>query len=62
MTQGVVDHLGNLETTPLVVAGLMVGSGEAAGKGVVAPEAAFEPGRFFSLLGDRGVRVARLQR
>jgi len=62
MTYGMVDHLANLETAPLVVAGLMVGSGEAAGKGIVAPEAAFEPGRFFSLLAERGVRAARLQR
>jgi hypothetical protein len=62
MTFGLVDHLANLETAPLVVAGLMVGSGEAAGKGIVAPEVALEPGRFFSLLRERGVRAARLER
>jgi len=61
-TYGLVDHLANLEAVPLVVGGLMVVRGEVHARGVVAPEEALEPERFFSLLAERGVRAARLQR
>jgi len=57
-----VDRLGNLESAPLVEASLLVGRGEATGRGVVAPEAAFDPVRFLGLLAERGVRAAHLER
>jgi hypothetical protein len=61
-TYGMVDHLANLETAPLVVAGLLAGSGEVQAHGVAPPESAFEPARFLAGLAERGVRVARLER
>lgn len=61
-TYGVVDHVGNLETAPLVVACLMAGWGEVQARGVCPPESAFEPGRFLALLAERGVRTAHLVR
>jgi hypothetical protein len=61
-TYGIVDHLGNLATVPLVVAGLLAGWGEVQTKGVSPPESAFEPGRFLALLAERGVRTAHLER
>ncbi|HEU5003634.1 MAG TPA: hypothetical protein VFW71_12785 [Actinomycetota bacterium] len=60
-TFGVVDHLANLEAGPLVVAALQLGAGQVPGAGVLAPEAAFEPLAFLRELGERGVRVARLE-
>lgn len=61
-TLGIVDHLSNLETAPLVVAGLMAGAGEVEASGIASPESAFDPRRFFIRLGERGVRAARLER
>ncbi len=61
-TYGIVDHLGNLETAPLVVACLMAGWGEVQSRGISPPESAFEPGRFLALLAERGVRAAHLER
>ena len=61
-TYGLVDRLGNLESAPLVVASLLVGSGEVTGAGVVPPESAFDPARFLALLSERGVRAAHLVR
>jgi hypothetical protein len=61
-TYGIVDHLANLETAPLVVAGLLAGRGEVQAHGVAAPESAFEPARFLAILAERGVRAARLER
>ena len=60
-TFGVVDHLANLEAGPLVVAALRLGAGQVSQCGAVAPEAAFEPVAFLRELGERGVRVARLE-
>jgi saccharopine dehydrogenase-like NADP-dependent oxidoreductase len=61
-TYGIVDHLANLETAPLVVAGLLAACGEVQAQGVAPPESAFEPARFLALLAERGVRAARLER
>jgi hypothetical protein len=61
-TLGIVDHLANLESGPLVVAAVMAGQGESTGRGVLAPEAAFVPERFVALLAERGIRAARLRR
>jgi hypothetical protein len=61
-TYGVVDHLGNLETAPLVVAGLLAACGDVQAHGVAPPESAFEPARFLAMLAKRGVRAARLER
>jgi saccharopine dehydrogenase-like NADP-dependent oxidoreductase len=61
-TYGVVDHLANLETAPLVVAGLLAACGEAQTHGVAPPESAFDPARFLAILAERGVRAARLER
>ena len=75
-TYGIVDRLHNLESAPLLVACLMLGGSgggsggsnggtddaNPAGHGVVAPQAAFSPTRFLALLGERGVRVAILER
>jgi hypothetical protein len=61
-TFGIVDHLANLESGPLVVATLMAGQGESIGRGVVAPEAAFVAERFVAALAERGIRVAHLRR
>ncbi|MEA2567741.1 MAG: hypothetical protein QOD49_2918 [Actinomycetota bacterium] len=61
-TYGIVDHLANLETAPLVVAGLLAASGEVQAHGVAPPESAFEPDRFLAILAERGVRAARLER
>jgi saccharopine dehydrogenase-like NADP-dependent oxidoreductase len=62
LTYGMVDHLANLETAPLVVAALMVGRGETMIGGVAPPEAALDHERFLSLLADRGVKAAHLER
>src|SRR5262249_45047379 len=59
---GIVDHLPNLETAPLIVAGLLAARGEVQARGVAPPESAFEPGRFLALLAERGVRAAHLER
>jgi len=61
-TYGVVDRLDNLESAPLVVASLLLGSGEVTGAGVAPPESAFDPARFLAGLAKRGVRAARLVR
>lgn len=61
-TYGVVDHLANLESGPLVTAALSIGQGDVVARGVLSPEAAFEPRRFLTLLAERGIRVARLER
>ena len=61
-TYGIVDHLANLETAPLVVAGLLAARGEVQAHGVAPPESAFEPDRFLTVLAERGVRAARLER
>ena len=61
-TYGIVDHLANLETAPLVVAGLLAARGEVQAHGVAPPESAFEPARFLAVLAERGVRAARLER
>jgi hypothetical protein len=61
-TYGLVDHLANLETAPLVVAGLLAARGEVQSHGVAPPESAFEPGRFLAMLAQRGVRAAHLER
>jgi len=60
-TYGIVDHLANLETAPLVVAGLLAARGEVQARGVAPPESAFEPARFLAVLAERGVRAARLE-
>lgn len=61
-TYGIVDHLGNLETAPLAVAGLLAACGEVQAHGVAPPESAFEPTGFLAMLAERGVRAARLER
>jgi saccharopine dehydrogenase-like NADP-dependent oxidoreductase len=61
-TYGIVDHLVNLETAPLVVAGVLAARGEVQAHGVAPPESAFEPARFLATLAERGVRAARLER
>ncbi|HWD70898.1 MAG TPA: hypothetical protein VG779_00085 [Actinomycetota bacterium] len=61
-TYGIVDHLANLETAPLVVAGLLAARGEVQAHGVAPPESAFDPARFLAVLAERGVRAARLER
>jgi hypothetical protein len=62
VTFGIVDRLANLESAPMLVAALLVGGGEVHAHGVVAPEVAFAPARFLAMLGERGVRVATLER
>jgi len=61
-TYGIVDHLANLETAPLVVARLLAARGEVQAQGVAPPESAFDPARFLAVLAERGVRAARLER
>lgn len=61
-TYGIVDHLANLETAPLVVAGILAARGEVQAHGVAPPEEAFDPARFLAILAERGVRAARLER
>lgn len=62
VTFGIVDRLANLESAPMLVAALLVGGGEVHARGVLSPEAAFAPARFLAMLGERGVRVATLER
>lgn len=59
---GVVDHLANLESVPLVEAALLLGRGGVARNAILAPEEALDPAPFLALLADRGLRVARLTR
>ncbi|HLH29453.1 MAG TPA: hypothetical protein VKW77_11075, partial [Acidimicrobiales bacterium] len=61
-TYGVVDHLANLESGPLVAAALLIGREASTGRGVMAPEAAFAPGPFLAQLAELGIRVAHLER
>ncbi|MGH2717383.1 MAG: hypothetical protein ACRDJU_02235 [Actinomycetota bacterium] len=61
LTYGVVDHLANLEAVPLVAAALLLGREAVAGRGVMAPEAAFAPGPFLAQLAEFGIRVAHLE-
>lgn len=61
-TYGIVDNLANLQTAPLVVAGLLAARGEVQAHGVAPPESAFDPARFLAVLAERGVRAARLER
>lgn len=58
----VLDQLLNLETSPLVAAAVMVSRGELAVEGVQSLDSAVDPGRFLSVLSERGLRVARLHR
>lgn len=55
----VVDHLTNLAAVPLAYAALTVGSGQCA-PGVLSPEVAFDTKDFLKKVGERGVRIARL--
>lgn len=55
----VVDHLSNLAAVPVVCAALEVASGQAP-TGVMVPEKAFDAASFLRTIGERGIRVARL--
>ena len=58
---GVVDHLINLATAPMVLAALGLGSGAVEGSGVKSLGEAFDARRFLAALANRGARVARLE-
>jgi len=57
---GMVDQLTNLAAAPLVAGAVLASTNKSNPAGVVAPERMFDPGPFFSLLAERGVRLARL--
>ncbi|MGH9199389.1 MAG: hypothetical protein ACRD1T_27125, partial [Acidimicrobiia bacterium] len=61
-TLGVLDQLANLIAGPPSVAAVSLATGDAREHGVVPPERAFEPIKFFSALSERGIRIARLSR
>lgn len=60
ISYGVVDHLVNLTTLPLVVAAQEVGAGRCAA-GVRAVEELFDPGPLLARISRRGIRIARLE-
>lgn len=55
----VVDHLANLAAVPLAYAALEVGAGHLP-PGVLSPEVAFDTKDFLKKVGERGIRIARL--
>ena len=57
---GVVDHLMNLASSPMILATLKLGQGQRS-PGVMSPAEAFDPRDFLAQLGGRGTRVARLE-
>ena len=59
VTLAVVDHLTNLAALPLVHAALAVAAGGHKA-GVLSPEQAFDARTFLKAIGERGIRVARL--
>jgi hypothetical protein len=61
VTIGVVDHLSNLVPLMAVRAALQLGTGAAVRPGVHAPEELFGARSTLAVLGDRGIRIARLE-
>lgn len=61
VVMGAIDSMQNLAGGPLAIAGLMVGSGEVSGRGVVAPEAVLDPKQVFAALAKLGIKIARLE-
>lgn len=57
ITYGAADHMNNLTGVPLAIGALMLGRGEIARRGVVAPEACVPPDAFIAELAQRGIRV-----
>jgi hypothetical protein len=57
---GVVDHLINLASSPMILATLKLGRGQRSA-GAKSPAEAFDPREFLAQLGGRGTRVARLE-
>jgi lysine 6-dehydrogenase len=57
---GVVDHIMNLASLPLVHAALEIGSGSVTRPGVHSIEEVFDAKPFLGALGRRGLRAARL--
>jgi hypothetical protein len=64
LTYGVVDEIGKLVSASLIGGALVLAGthGREGAAGVGPLEAFIEPGPFFALLGEQGVRVARLER
>ncbi|MGH2733460.1 MAG: saccharopine dehydrogenase family protein [Actinomycetota bacterium] len=62
LTYGVVDEIGKLVSAPLIAGALMLARADGKVSGVGPPEAFIDPDPFFALLGDQGIRVARLER
>lgn len=60
MSLGVVDHLINLASSPMILATLKLGKGQRS-PGVMSPAEAFDSRDFLAQLGTRGTRVARLE-
>lgn len=58
---GAIDAMQNLAGASLAATALMVGSGEIAKKGVLAPEAVLDPRAFFGHLARWGIKIARLE-
>jgi saccharopine dehydrogenase-like NADP-dependent oxidoreductase len=57
---GVVDHLINLASSPMILATLKLGKGQRS-PGVRSPAEAFDHRDFLAQLGGRGTRIARLE-
>lgn len=62
LSYGIVDHLSNLLTAPVVVGALTVAEMPDRKAGVLAPEDLFDPANFFRRLSHQGVRLAMLER
>jgi len=61
VTLGVTDHLSNLACIPLAIAAVELGTKRAKHPGVHAPDEVFEPAGFIKKIGERGLRIARLE-
>lgn len=61
ITLGITDHLSNLACIPLAVAAVELASKRVVRPGVHAPDEVFEPSDFFKKIGERGLRIARLE-
>ncbi len=62
LTYGVVDEIGKLVSASLIGGALMLARTDGKISGVGPPEAFIDLGPFFALLGELGIRVARLER
>lgn len=61
VSYGIVDHLSNLLTAPVVVGALTLAEIPDRKAGVLAPEDLFDPENFFRRLAHQGVRLAALE-